>query len=79
MTMLKFLGASTRLRSGRGMAGKGLRGEEWTRGAERRTWWAAFLGPGAGRHPREPAVALRIRGQENPVLGPEFWGAEEGF
>ena len=52
MTMLKFLRASTRLRSRRGMAGKGLRGEEWTLGGERRTWWAALLGPGAGRHPQ---------------------------
>ena len=52
--MLKFgrsgLGASTRLGWGKGVAGKGLRGEEWTLGGERRTWWAAFLGPGAGRH-----------------------------
>ena len=32
-----------------------------------------------GDTPREPAVALRIRGRENPVLEPEFWGTEEGF
>jgi len=68
--MLKFLGASTRLWSGRGMAGKGLKGEEWTLGVERRTWWAAFLGPGAGRHPQRASS-----GSENKRPGESCLGA----
>ena len=79
--MLKFgrrgLGAGTRLGWGKGVAGKGLRGEEWTLGGRGGHGGLPSWGLEQGDTPREPAVTENEAGRI--VLGPEFWGTEEGL